>query len=676
MLRKDTYEAIMPWKKEFFKNVDVFVQLGLSKEEAHKLIEDYLKMVSVSVPTHVLDTLSDLNLSVDTDTYIPFKQNIRDFMVKFLSPLLSRFKVSGLEHLEELDNLIDKFPVTLVSNHLSHFDTAAIFVSLYNAGEIGRRIAERLVFIAGRPIFHFDFTKIAVYLINSLLIFSRKDLTDHVGMADAMTRINMRSFRRSVALQKAGKIITVFPEGTRSRDGRLLKFVDAVYHYTANRLVIPVALSGTDQVLPPNSFLFKVASGSVNIGKPVWIGNLSSTKRAELPKDTLIIHTSNKSQQKQYYLDTLARLISTNLQHHQHGTYRNLYYSTFNFQAQNILIEKPAKPDKIICIIGHSRFSVAIATVLSNGNNLIYNFIINQDDVDNFNIERADITHYPLFKLPPNIIFTSNPDIILQADMIIQGAHPWTLDIYYQPLSYVLSQTSVPVINIRKGFTSSEGGLITTVLEKQYGINKNRLVVIAGANYPDEIIQRKYTGCELTALVNSSVIDNIISLFKISHFTVRPASQINDVVGMQVAGNLKNIYAMFIGLIDAYYSKFLGGHADNPLFYLSSEVFDEMVRLGVSLGGEEKTFHGLSGWNDLMLTCFGRDTRDRNYAYDLMYDKANPFKQSSGVFCLNVVCHLLDYNFDNYPILSTLYHVIKQKTSLEKEIGMLLNKLS
>ncbi len=73
-------------------------------------------------------------------------------------------------------------------------------------------------------------------MIDTLLVCSKKDMSDNPSLADLMTRINMRSFRQAQQLQKEGKIIAIFPEGTRSRTGRLINFVDTVYHYSANKI--------------------------------------------------------------------------------------------------------------------------------------------------------------------------------------------------------------------------------------------------------------------------------------------------------------------------------------------------------------------------------------------------------------------------------------------------------
>ena len=273
---KKTKESLLPWKKEFFKNIGVFESLGLPKEKAQELLNGFLQLINKRGIPKVLDVLHDVSKLSKLGTYTEHEKEVRGFMSKFLSPFLSKFKLKGEKNLEILAQLIGKFPITIVSNHISHFDAGVLFMVLYKKGGLARKLAENMVFIAGRPVFQTHFTRAALGMLNSLLVCSRKDLVDNMGAADIMTKVNIHSFRHSNRLQKEGKIIVIFPEGTRSRTGQLLKFVDTVYHYVANKIVIPISLSGTDDVLPPNSFIFNSVAGSITIDKPVFI---SSSKK-------------------------------------------------------------------------------------------------------------------------------------------------------------------------------------------------------------------------------------------------------------------------------------------------------------------------------------------------------------------------------------------------------------
>ena len=85
-----------------------------------------------------------------------------------------------------------KYPITLISNHLSHLDAPGIFQLLYSSGPLGKRIAEEMVFIAGRLAFEPDFTRLGLYMFGTLLVCSKKDMSDNPSLSDLMTKINMR----------------------------------------------------------------------------------------------------------------------------------------------------------------------------------------------------------------------------------------------------------------------------------------------------------------------------------------------------------------------------------------------------------------------------------------------------------------------------------------------------
>jgi hypothetical protein len=223
-----------------------------------------------------------------------------------------------------------------------------------------------MVFIGGRLVFLADFTRLGLYTIESLLVCSKRDMTDNPGMADVMTRINMRSFRQAADLQKQGKVICIFPEGTRSRTGRLITFVDTVYHYVMNKVIVPISLVGTDKILPAESFLFQQATGKLVIGKPILVGKLHGEAANDFPATISRLEIPEVENKKQFVIDSLALLIGQNLDRHMHGTYRNLYVDDGKTKKKNILIKAASTPHAEVGIIGHSPYATAMAAVLAN----------------------------------------------------------------------------------------------------------------------------------------------------------------------------------------------------------------------------------------------------------------------------------------------------------------------
>jgi len=80
-----------------------------------------------------------------------------------------------------------------------------------------------------------------------------------------------------------------------------------------------------------------------------------------------------------------------------------------------------------------------------------------------------------------------------------------------------------------------------------------------------------------------------------------------DLVGAEIGGCLKNVYAIAAGCCDGLR---LG---DNTKAALLTRALAEMVRVGVALGAQTETFYGLSGFGDLIATCYGGWSRNREF---------------------------------------------------------------
>jgi glycerol-3-phosphate dehydrogenase (NAD(P)+) len=78
-----------------------------------------------------------------------------------------------------------------------------------------------------------------------------------------------------------------------------------------------------------------------------------------------------------------------------------------------------------------------------------------------------------------------------------------------------------------------------------------------------------------------------------------------DLAGVELGGALKNVIALATGICDGL------GFGDNTKGALLTRGLAEMSRLGIKLGGQPRTFAGLSGMGDLITTCMSRHSRNR-----------------------------------------------------------------
>ncbi|MCE9499092.1 MAG: 1-acyl-sn-glycerol-3-phosphate acyltransferase, partial [Leptospira sp.] len=525
MAEKDT--SLGRWQKEFFENIHSFVKSGMSEQDARAILEKFLYLSSTTPMPPVMNTFKEPESLETVGVYTEGTEIAKDFMMQFLTPIMKNFRVEGIENLKLMNRIMGKYPITLISNHLSHLDAPAIFQLLYTSGEEGKKLAENMIFIAGRLAFEPDFTRLGLYMFGTLLVCSKKDMSDNPSLSDLMTKINMRSFRQSQKLQQEGKVISIFPEGTRSRDGRLMPFVDTVYHYVANKVVLPISLEGTEKILPTSGFLFNPAQGRLVVGKPVLVGELSKKQMEGFPAEIEQIKFPEIGDKKQFLIDNLALLVGSNLHKHKHGSYRNLYNGDAFEPEHNVLIQIPKSPEERIVVIGSSNMSVAIGTLLSNKNVTVQIYQPNEELTNQSNLEKRDIEHYPLYKLPPNVTFSADPNIIDSATLFIQGTNPWEIDNVYPKIADKLRSNKSLMINVIKGFTGSSKGLILDDLVDIFGIEKERLAVIAGACYPDQIMERKISGFEIASIENSN-IPRIRKLFSTGYIFSRAAINETD----------------------------------------------------------------------------------------------------------------------------------------------------
>jgi glycerol-3-phosphate dehydrogenase (NAD(P)+) len=157
----------------------------------------------------------------------------------------------------------------------------------------------------------------------------------------------------------------------------------------------------------------------------------------------------------------------------------------------------------------------------------------------------------------------------------------------------------LPMVSLAKGLENATFFRPTQILEHVLGTR--RLAVLSGPSHAEEVSR----GLPTTVVAASADIDlarSIQERFSSDRFRVYTNQ---DLVGVELAGALKNIMGIAAGICDGLQ---LG---DNAKAALLTRSLVEMARFGVALGAEHATFFGLAGLGDLVTTCVSSHGRNR-----------------------------------------------------------------
>jgi len=148
----------------------------------------------------------------------------------------------------------------------------------------------------------------------------------------------------------------------------------------------------------------------------------------------------------------------------------------------------------------------------------------------------------------------------------------------------------------------------------------------------------------------------------------------NDVIGVEVGGAVKNVIAIASGICDGMEL----GH--NARAALLTRGLAEITRLGLKLGGRSETLSGLSGLGDLILTCTGDLSRNRQVGLLLaqQHDLPEILRRlghvAEGVYTVREVHHLAKRLGVAMPICEAVYRVLYEHVPAAEMVTTLLNR--
>lgn len=171
------------------------------------------------------------------------------FAVRLLLAVLARCSVEGTERLPRDGAFL------IVSNHLSLIDPPVL----------GALIPRRIVFMAKEELFH-------VPIIGQLVSW-------YGAFAIRRGEADRQALRKAVGVLEHGQVLGMFPEGTRSKTGKMNEAHPgaALIALLSGATVVPVAITGTDRVQSPLSLLTRPRI-AVRVGEPFKMERVRSRK--------------------------------------------------------------------------------------------------------------------------------------------------------------------------------------------------------------------------------------------------------------------------------------------------------------------------------------------------------------------------------------------------------------
>lgn len=222
--------------------------------------------------------------------------------------------------------------------------------------------------------------------------------------------------------------------------------------------------------------------------------------------------------------------------------------------------------------------------------------------------EIEETRHNPAYlagtELPANVRVTHD------LAEVLGGARVWVIAVPSQHVRAVAGQaephlsSDTIVVSVAKGIEN--GTLLTTsgVLREVFSeYPPSRIGVLYGPSHAEEVVLGHPTSV-VSAFQDLDVAEEIQNLFMTPRLRVYTNP---DLVGVEIAGSVKNVIALSVGISDGY------GWGDNAKAALVTRGLAEMTRLGLVLGADPHTFAGLAGVGDLAVTCFSRHSRNRGF---------------------------------------------------------------
>lgn len=329
-----------------------------------------------------------------------------------------------------------------------------------------------------------------------------------------------------------------------------------------------------------------------------------------------------------------------------------------------LMIFMPKYKKMNICIIGAGSWGTAIAILLGRAGKKVFIAGRNKEDINNMKNLQENLHYARGYKLPANVHPILIDQNTFQSDNFILAV---PCDSILDSLTHVPESAS-SIIIASKGFDKEKPYLLNKIVQQKFP--NAHVGILSGPNLALEMI-RDVPSASVIACSEIEFAESLANIFRSPTIRVDTTT---DVIGVELAGALKNVYAIGSGICDGL------GYGQNTKALVITRGLREMVKLGVAMGADPATFMGLAGVGDLFATA--QSQLSRNYRVGLYLASGKKIEKiledlgqvAEGVPTSKIALELAkEYNVE-MPLVEMISAIINGEIEPQRAVSLLMSR--
>jgi glycerol-3-phosphate dehydrogenase (NAD(P)+) len=320
----------------------------------------------------------------------------------------------------------------------------------------------------------------------------------------------------------------------------------------------------------------------------------------------------------------------------------------------------PAQREPKVVVLGGGSWGTTVASICARRGPTLQ-WVRSQETADDINDNHRNSKYLgDETQLPESLRATTDFAEAAQcADVIVMGVPSHGFRAVLTELAKEL-RPWVPVVSLVKGLEQGTNYRMSQIVDEV--LPGHPAGILAGPNIAREVADG-YAAAAVLAMPDQHLAARLAELFRTKRFRTYTT---DDVTGVEMAGALKNVYAIAVGM---GYSLGIG---ENTRAMVITRAVREMSKLGEAVGGHRDTFAGLAGTGDLIVTCTSQRSRNRHVGEQLGAGKpideiiASMNQVAEGVKASSVIMEFADKYGINMPIAREVDGVINHGSTVEQ----------